>query len=119
MAGAGRHAVSLALVGLAATLLIYLVWRTRQLLERAIAQEQRFTRLARFFAPAVARELAEAPLPTGLDGHRQPAAVMFIDIRGFTRLADAMPPHELGRMLREFRGVVGGCIRKGEGVVDK
>jgi adenylate cyclase len=69
--------------------------RRRRWLERQRAN------LARYFAPAVVERLAASGAPIKLD-RTQEAAVMFVDLVGFTRLAEAMRPAEAIELLRGF-----------------
>ena len=73
---------------LVAGLLALAVGRSRQLLERAVAEQAASAQLARFFALEIAETLINADelLQPG-QGEAREAAVMFIDLRGFTRLA--------------------------------
>jgi adenylate cyclase len=81
--------------------------RARALLHRAVTEGAAAGRLARFFAPEIAATIVgaeEADLRPG-EGRQTEAAAMFIDLRGFTRLAAQLPPRDLLRMLREYQGI--------------
>jgi adenylate cyclase len=52
------------------------------------------------------------------EGRRQAVAVMFVDIRGFTTLAETMDP-DTGRLLADFRRFVVATATRCDGVVDK
>ncbi|MBV8408798.1 MAG: response regulator [Alphaproteobacteria bacterium] len=68
--------------------------------ERAEAERAR-ANLARYFSPNIVDLLAEQDEPLG-PVRRQQVAVLFVDIVGFTRMAEAMPPEAVVGMLREF-----------------
>jgi class 3 adenylate cyclase len=56
--------------------------------------------LARYFSPNIVDMLAEQDEPLGPVRHM--VAVLFVDIVGFTRMAEAMAPEAVVVMLREF-----------------
>jgi adenylate cyclase len=93
----------LTLVALAAFILFVNVRRTRGLLLDSISQADRTARLSRYFSPNVAARLAESASDQLLAGRRQLAAVLFVDIRGFTALGEGMEPEALGAFLSEYR----------------
>jgi adenylate cyclase len=107
------------LVATAGAILMLGGYRTRQLLLRSIDQAGRSARLSRFFSPRIAESLSRDD-PDGLaSGLRQPAAVLFVDIKGFTSMAETMTPEELGTLLTEFRERVTECVFRHGGTVDK
>jgi adenylate cyclase len=108
-----------ALVATAGTILMLGGYRTRRLLLRSIDQAGRSARLSRFFSPRIAESLSRDD-PDGLaSGLRQPVAVLFVDIKGFTSMAETMTPEELGTVLTEFRERVTECVFRHGGTVDK
>ena len=86
--------------------------RHRRRLERQRAN------LARYFAPAVVDRLATSGAPIKLD-RTQEAAVMFVDIVGFTRLAEAMRPAEVIDLLRGFHARVEAAVFGRMGMVNQ
>jgi adenylate cyclase len=97
------QALPLTLVALAGFILFVGVRRTRGLLLASINQADRTARLSRYFSPNLAARLAESASDQLLAGRRQPAAVLFIDIRGVTALGEAMEPEALSAFLAEYR----------------
>lgn len=69
------------------------VARARQLLFHAVGDQAAVSQLSRFFSPEIAERLSRADelLHPG-DAEQREAAAMFIDLRGFTKLAAALPP---------------------------
>ena len=108
-----------ALVVLSALILFIISRRTRRLLVRSISQTHRLIRLSRFFSPNLANRLTDGDDEKLLAGRRQPAAVLFIDIRGFTSLGEHMAPDELGAFLSEYRDRLTQPIFRHGGTVDK
>ena len=94
------------------------VARARQLLFHAVEDQAAATQLSRFFSPEIAERLVRADelLHPG-DGEQLEAAAMFIDLRGFTQLAAALPPAELIDLLREYQRVAVPIIHRNNGSV--
>lgn len=85
--------------------------------ERADAERAR-TNLARYFSPNIVDLLAESDEPLG-PVRRQQVAVLFVDIVGFTRMAEAMTPEAVVGMLREFHGRMAAQIFDCGGTIEK
>jgi adenylate cyclase len=68
--------------------------------QRTVAERARGN-LSRYFSPHFAALLAERDEPLGAV-RRQNVAVLFADIVGFTRMAEAMAPEAVVTMLRQF-----------------
>jgi adenylate cyclase len=94
------------------------VWRSRRLVLAAAQSERARANLARHFSPRVVDELSMRERPFG-EVRRQPAAVLFADIRGFTTRCEAMPPEEAIAFLREFHGRMEDVIFRHGGTLDK
>lgn len=109
----------LATLALATVVLWFVARRTHRLLEKALSAMQRAARLERFFSPAVAQRLGGSEHAHELAGDRREVAILFIDIRGFTTLAESMRPEELGPFLAEFRQLVTRAVFASSGTIDK
>lgn len=109
----------LALVALAAFILFVTSRRARTLLLKSIVQTNRAAKLSRYFSPNLAASLAEGDDDQLLAGRRLPAAVLFVDIRGFTALGETMEPEELTSFLSEYRNRLTKPIFAHGGTVDK
>lgn len=92
--------------------------RARHLLHQTVAEGQAAARLSRFFSPEIAETIVtnEDALALG-HGRQTEAAAMFIDLRGFTRLASTLPPNELISMLGEYQGLVAPIVSKHGGSI--
>jgi len=102
-----------------AALLAVAAARARALLHRAVAEGAAAGRLARFFSPEIAATIVgaeEAALRPG-EGRQTEAAAMFVDLRGFTRLAGELAPGELVRLLGEYQAIAVPVIRAHRGTV--
>ena len=92
--------------------------RARSLLHRAVAEGAAAGRLAEFFSPEVAEHIvaADESLRPG-DGRQTEAAAMFIDMRGFTKLAAQLAPRELIALLGAYQGVAVPVIQSSGGSI--
>jgi adenylate cyclase len=82
------------------------------------AAERARSNLSRYFSPNVVEFLAAQDEPLGAV-RRETVAVLFADIVGFTRMAEAMSPEAVMAMLREFHARMTAQIFACGGTVDK
>lgn len=108
----------LVILALTATALFLATSRARRLLFDALSEARLRLSLARFVPPAVTEELAGAAA-AALAPRAQAAAVMFVDVRGFTTLAEHMLPAEAVGFLKDYRHRVSRAITAHEGTIDK
>ena len=94
--------------------------RARNLLVRATTEHQAAADLSRFFAPEIAGRIREtgSEIKPG-DAEMREAAIMMTDLRGFTRLAEKLPPREVMALLSEYQSRVVAAISAEGGSVDK
>src|SRR6059058_5909474 len=92
--------------------------RVRELDSRRAAAERARANLARYFSPTIVEMLAERDEPLGAV-RRQTVAVLFVDIVGFTRMAETMPPEAVVTMLRDFHERMTAQIFTCGGTVEK
>ena len=84
---------------------------------RAAAERAR-TNLSRYFSPNIVEMLAAQDEPLGAV-RRQTVAVLFVDIVGFTRMAEAMPPEAVVTLVRQFHERMTAQIFACGGTVEK
>lgn len=87
------------------------------LLEETIMQERRRQNLSRFFSPLVVSALQAEDV--SMDLKRRDAAVMFVDLRAFTRFTETAELDALAELLAEYRQQVTGAVFDWGGTVDK
>src|ERR1700686_222471 len=84
---------------------------------RAAAERAR-SNLSRYFSPNIVEILAAQDEPLGAF-RRQTVAVLFVDIVGFTRMAEAMEPEAVVTLLRQFHERMTAQIFACGGTVEK
>lgn len=94
------------------------VYRSRQLVAQQAIAERARTNLARYFSPQVLEELQGRDEPIG-QPRSQDAAVMFLDIVGFTTLAERRTPEHVMKLLRRFCELVERHVFAHEGTLEK
>lgn len=104
---------------LAGVILVIASMRARALLARAIGETQRGINLTRYLPAHLADRLAEGGLDELRRGQRREVAVMFVDIREFTRQSEAMSPEEIGAFVTEFRTRLARAAAANNGTIDK
>src|SRR5881275_74544 len=85
--------------------------------QRAVAERAR-ANLSRYFSPNLVDMLADRDEPLG-PVRRETVAVLFVDIVGFTRMAELMPPEAVVTMLRQFHDRMTAEIFACGGTVEK
>jgi adenylate cyclase len=96
------------------------VSRARALLVRTALEETAARELSRFLDASAARRVrsSAAELRAG-DGELKPAAIMFLDLRGFSAAAAVLPPQQVIALLQEYQGRFVPIIEAAGGSVDK
>ena len=94
--------------------------RARRMLFRAVTESAAAMDLKRFFNPEIASRItgADMAIRPG-EGELRHAAIMFIDLRGFTPLSRALEPNALVALLAEYQGRMVPAIGRNGGIIDK
>jgi adenylate cyclase len=94
--------------------------RARKLLIKAVAEGTAAHDLSRFFSPEIARRIttAEQEIMTGR-GQMRNAAILMVDIRGFTRLSAVVKPDDLIALLADYQARMVPIIQQHGGTIDK
>ena len=113
-----QRALLFLLMGLAGTTLV----RAQQRMLAQVAEEtERRARVRAAFGTYVADQVVERVLAGDLAPRteRREISVMFLDIRGFTRLSEHMEPEDLVAQLNQALEAFGGAIQDSGGIVNK
>ncbi|MGQ0581932.1 MAG: adenylate/guanylate cyclase domain-containing protein [Reyranella sp.] len=94
------------------------VWRARAHLGRTLLAEGERNNLARYFSPNLVDRLAGAAHDFEA-GRETKATVLFVDVVGFTRLMEGVPPQLTIEFLRAFHERMADCIFRHGGTLDK
>jgi len=93
-------------------------WRSNQLLMRQADVARERANLTRYFAPSLVEHLAGRDQPFG-EVRAQPVVVMFVDIVGFTKMAEHDTPEVIVAFLREFHSRMETEVFNHNGTLDK
>jgi adenylate cyclase len=106
--------------GAVTAILAIAVIRARRLLVQAATEAHAASELSRFFAPEVAGEIrrTDCGFSPG-DAVTRDAAVMFLDLRGFTKLAQRQQPAATMAVLGDYHSRMVPAIQAHGGSVDK
>lgn len=102
------------------TVLALALARARRLLEKAVSGRQAVADLSLFFDDSVARRIteSEAEVMAG-QGELRQAAILFLDMRGFTEAAGRLAPDELIKLLGEYQALCVPIVTAHGGSIDK
>lgn len=95
-----------------------IVARARGLVEREARAASQRTMLARYFSPNVVDEIARSG-GTMSQARALDAAVLFVDVRGFTTIADRQSPEETIALLRDLHKLIADAVFAERGTLDK
>jgi adenylate cyclase len=93
--------------------------RRRDLLTRAVDETARRAEYQRYLPPPVADLVARGEIDRLRRGWRAEAAMLMVDIRGFTGLSETLDPAALGRFVTAYRRRLGEVVEAHGGMVDK
>jgi len=106
------------LLALLTAVLAAAVARSRGLLRRQVTDHLERASLSRYFSPNVVDALARAGA-AGMAARRQPVAVLFADIRGFTHLSESLGTEATIALLTEFHQRVTHIVFDHRGTLEK
>lgn len=93
--------------------------RARKLLVSSVAESAAASDLSRFFSPEVADKIVRSEEIGVGAGESRDAAILNLDLRGFTPLAERYPPDAVMRLLAEYQAEMVPIVRKHGGSIDK
>lgn len=114
----GAEVDKLLSVTIVAGILYVVLRRSRSLLIEAVREQRAASNLSRFFDKQVAARIRLAD-DLSEQGLRREAAVLFVDIRGFTSFSAALEPNEVIRVIAEYQRRIAPIIRAHGGIIDK
>jgi class 3 adenylate cyclase/CheY-like chemotaxis protein len=84
-----------------------------------VSQLERMGRLRRFLSPQLAELIVDSGDESFLESHRREIVVVFCDLRGFTKFAEASEPEEVMGVLEEYHQALGDLIFRFEGTLER
>ncbi|NND49137.1 MAG: adenylate/guanylate cyclase domain-containing protein [Rhizobiales bacterium] len=101
-------------------ILTLVIRRARTTLVQAVTEETAARDLSRFFDANVAAQIrdAEHQVAAG-EGMQRYAAILFVDIRGFSILAATLPPNAVMTLLAQYERRLVPVIQSNGGIIDK
>ena len=100
-------------------LLIYLVSSFIRFVKTETERGQIRSAFSRYLSPALVGQLAKNPKQLKLGGETREMSFLFMDIRGFTTLAEGMSAEELTNFMNSFMTPMTEIILKHNGTIDK
>lgn len=87
--------------------------------ETQVSQLERMGRLRRFLSPQLAELIVDSGDESFLESHRREIVVVFCDLRGFTKFAEASEPEEVMGVLKDYHEALGDLIFRFEGTLER
>jgi len=116
----GAEIDKLVSIGAVTAILAVAIVRARRLMIVAATEANAASELSRFFAPEIAGEIRGADMGFAPgDAVAREAAIMMLDLRGFTRIASAQDPSATMAMLADYHQQMVPVIQAHGGSIDK
>ncbi len=115
----GNTVINLTAVPL--TVILGMIWAvaSRYVME-AVQKRKIIQAFRKYVAPQVVEKLAKSQdYRLALGGEKRHIAVLFVDIRGFTPLCEALEPEQVVEILNDYLQLVTDAIFKNNGTLDK
>src|SRR4029453_3016320 len=102
------------------TILAFAIHGARRMMTQAVTGAQAQENLSRFFAPEIAQHISRSgdAISAG-DGEAREAAILNLDVRGFTALASSASPQEVMSVLADSQRRMVPVIQRHGGAIDK
>jgi adenylate cyclase len=72
-----------------------------------------------YIPPELVKEMADSEEQLNLTGEAREMSVLFSDVRGFTSIAENMPPQDLTQLMNQFLSAMTQAIQDNRGTIDK
>ena len=95
------------------------VYKSKRLVERVARETETAENRKRFIPNEISDAMSDEDIESLRQGHERDLAVLFVDIRGFTTLAEQISPRETAALLSHFRLLVTDATLENDGIVDK
>jgi adenylate cyclase len=95
------------------------VYKSKKLVERVGQETETAENRKRFIPNEISDAMSDLDIEALRVGRETDLAVLFVDIRGFTAMAERVSPKEAAELLSEFRALVTDAALESNGIVDK
>ncbi len=93
--------------------------KNARLVDQMKSEEKVRANLARYLSPQIVDQVIKKDVHVNLGGDRKVVAVLFSDIRNFTRISESLPPDQLVQLLNEYFTEMARIIFQNQGSLDK
>lgn len=104
-------------------LIILLIWAwiiIEKYVFEAVRRRQTLSTFRKYMAPQVIDSLTKDDLfEIKLGGEKRQVAILFVDIRGFTQMSEALNPEQVVQILNRYLSLVTECVFEYGGMLDK
>ncbi len=116
-----KQGLVLNMIALPIALLLVLIWSIIGKYAAEILQKRKIMQaFQKYVAPQVVEEISKNhDYKLMLGGEKRHIAVLFVDIRGFTPMSEALQPEQVVEILNEYLALVTDAIFKNGGTLDK
>lgn len=90
-----------------------------RLYDRMVESEKKRASFSRFLSPTIVDQIMREKSGLELGGQKRTVTAVFCDIRGFTQIAETLPPHQMVDELNEHFTAMTDIIFKHNGTLDK
>ena len=105
---------------LVTAVLVIALTRARKQLIRSVSESQAAQDLSRFFSPEIAEQITHSQeIVKSGEGVVRDAAILFVDLRGFTALSQRIGANQTVDMLSRYQRIVVPTVQEHGGAIDK
>lgn len=115
------HGYVMSLLYILLVVILVMIW---VIIEKYVLETVRRKRVLNSFRKYMAPQVIDALAKDGdfhieLGGEKRHVAVLFVDIRGFTTMSEALNPEQVVQILNEYLSLMTNCIFENGGMLDK
>ncbi len=116
-----NNGIAVSLIYLPSALIIsYIYCLARGYIAERLKRKKVLTAFKKYVAPEIVEEIAKkGDFKIKLGGENRDIAVLFVDIRGFTTMSEALEPEQVVEILNHYLNLTSTAIFKNKGTLDK
>ena len=113
------NVVRLLMLAILATIIAIAISRSRSLMVRIANELEESQNRNRFLPQELTTHLTDEDIERLRNGRNREVVVMFVDMRGFTRLTQTLSPSQTADLLSEYRSIIMDIVGQHRGIIDK